>query len=88
MESTIKQNRLKSFIAGFHWKPAPKPEPETVESLFSKNNRLENDELKAAYYSNHEMWRTCNSCGTHFDMRKERCMSCPKCGSVDLRIGQ
>lgn len=87
METTIKQNRLKSFIAGFQWKPAPKPDPETVETLFSKNNRLENEEQKAAYYSNHEIERTCNSCGHHFDARKERSMTCPNCGSVDLRIG-
>ncbi len=69
--------QLTVFIAGFRWKPAPKPEPETVATFVRDLNRQ----------SNHEMWRTCNSCGDHFDARKERSISCPQCGSVDLRIG-
>lgn len=77
MGSTIKAFRLKSFIAGFLWKPAPKPEAETVETFARK--------LNPDY--NHEIWRTCNSCGECFDVKVELKFICPKCGSVDLRIG-
>ena len=76
MASITKKNSIESFIAGFRWKPAPKPEPETVQSavgIFSP-------------FNNHEMWRTCNGCGDHFDVKKEGKFICPKCGSVDLRI--
>ncbi|MEC5157078.1 hypothetical protein [Chryseobacterium sp. MP_3.2] len=78
MESTIKQNRLKSFIAGFLWKPAPKPEPETVESL----GKLLNPNY------NHEIWRTCNSCGHQWDAIIDGYSICPKCRSTDLRSGK
>lgn len=77
MGSTTKKTKIQSFIAGFRWKPAPKQEQETVQSavgIFSP-------------YNNHEMWRTCNSCGECFDVKKELKFICPSCGSVDLRIG-
>ncbi|MEC5156634.1 hypothetical protein [Chryseobacterium sp. MP_3.2] len=72
---TLRKNQLQSFIAGFLWKPAPKPEPETVATFASKNG----------WSANHEMWRTCNSCGDHFDVKKETKLCCPSCGSMDLR---
>ncbi len=77
MASTTNKIKLQSFIAGFRWKPAPKPEIETVQSavgIFSP-------------FNNHEMWRTCNSCGEQFDVKIEGKFICPKCGGVDLRIG-
>ena len=78
MTTFSKQRALKSFIAGFQWKPAPKQEVETVEALAKEMKRQEN---------NREMWRTCNSCGDHFDAIKTRELRCPTCGSRDLRIG-
>ena len=73
----VKEKQLKSFIAGFLWKPAPKPEVETVATFARKLNPN----------SNHEIWRTCNSCGDQFDVKKEGKFICPSCGSVDLRPG-
>lgn len=79
MGSTIKKsNLLKSFIAGFLWKPAPKPEPETVETMNRKMNTC----------NNHEIWRSCNSCGDQWDAIKDGYSICPKCGSTDLRSGK
>lgn len=54
----------------------PKPVPVTVKD-FTKAENVQ---------SNHEMWRTCNSCGDHFDVRKELKFICPVCGSNDIRI--
>lgn len=51
-------------------------EKETVESLNKKLSK-----------ANHEIWRTCNSCGDHFDVRKEIEQKCPTCGSYDLKFG-
>lgn len=72
-----RSSQLQKFIAGFLWKPAPDTETETVQS-FTK---------KMSPHSNHEIWRTCNSCGDQFDVKVEGKFICPTCGSVDLRPG-
>ena len=69
---------MQSFIAGFRWKPAPKPEAETVQSFTRKMSP----------YTNHEMWRSCNSCGHQFDAKIDGYSICPKCSSTDLRSGK
>ena len=43
---------------------------------------------KLDYQLNHESWRSCNSCGHHFDARKDGHIFCPKCNSTDLRFGK
>lgn len=68
--------QLRNFI-GSWLISKPKPEPETVKT-FTK---------KMSPHSNHEMWRTCNSCGENFDVKIEGKFICPTCGSVDLIIG-
>ena len=78
MASTTNKIKLQSFIAGFRWKPAPKPVIETVETLGRQMSP----------YNNHEIWRTCNSCAEQFDVKKEGKFICPKCGSTDLRSGK
>lgn len=72
----MKSPAILNFIAGFSWKPAAKPDPETVETFNRKMNAN----------NNHEIWRNCNSCGESFDVRKELKFVCPSCGSVDLSI--
>lgn len=37
---------------------------------------------------NHEIWRTCNSCGHQWDAKKDGYSICPKCISTDLRSGK
>lgn len=68
--------KIRQFISDFKTRSDIKPEIETVESL---NKKLEKE-------ANHEKWRTCNSCGDHFDVRKEIEQKCPTCGSYDLSI--
>ncbi|UJF29877.1 hydrogenase maturation nickel metallochaperone HypA [Kaistella sp. 97-N-M2] len=76
MKLTLTERR--NFISSWlKLKPKPKEEPKTVLSV-AKSLGLG---------SNHEVWRTCNSCGNHFDVRIELKFICPDCGSVDLRIG-
>lgn len=76
-------SQLQKFIAGFLWKPAPDPEPETVDSFHKKLNRRE-----ISPEENHEIWRTCNSCGDQWDAIIDGYSICPKCGSTDLRSGK
>lgn len=71
----LNPTQLRNFI-GSWLILKPKPEPETVQS-FAK---------KMSPHSNHEIWRSCNSCGDCFDVKKEGKFICPTCGSVDLRI--
>lgn len=54
----------------------PKAAPVTVEEFKTPRHEM-----------NREIWRTCNSCGEHFDAIKEKQLVCPCCGSTDLRIG-
>lgn len=78
MASTTKEIKIQSFIAGFRWKPAPKPEPETVESFTRKMNT----------WFNHEIWRSCNSCNHQWDAILDGYSKCPNCSSTDLRSGK
>ena len=77
---------LQNFVAGFVKKPAP----ETVESfafcMKREEKRKDDPEGFEGKEMNHEIWRTCNSCGECFDVKKELKFICPNCGSVDLRV--
>jgi len=49
----------------------PKP-PITVQEFIKEHN--------------HEIWRTCQNCFHHFDIRKEnQITSCPKCGDKNIK---
>lgn len=73
----LTQSQLRNFI-GSWLIPKPKPEPETVETFARKMNRE----------NNHEIWRSCNSCGNQWDAITDGYFICPKCGSTDLISGK
>ncbi len=74
---TARQKQIQQFISDFKTRSGKKPEVETVASL---NKRLKKE-------ANHEIWRTCNACGDHFDLRMQLEQNCPTCGSYDLKCG-
>lgn len=74
---TARQKQIQLFISDFKMRSGIKPETETVASL---NKRLKKE-------ANHEIWRTCNACGDHFDLRMQLEQKCPTCGSCDLKFG-